>query len=89
MLVLSRKRNEGIVIDDQIRILIVDVHGDKVRLGIEAPTQIPVHRQEIFDRIQRENAIQEFISCRPSERTVFEVNLKENAFFSEAPLDAR
>jgi len=56
MLVLSRQRDESIIIGDNIVITIVDIRGDKVRLGIEAPTEIPVHRQEVYDAIQRENA---------------------------------
>ena len=53
MLVLSRKKNESIVVNNDIRIVIVDVRGDKVRLGVEAPRDVPVHRQEVFDAIQR------------------------------------
>ncbi len=56
MLVLSRQRDESIVIGDNIVITIVDIRGDKVRLGINAPNEIPVHRQEIHDAIQRENS---------------------------------
>lgn len=56
MLVLSRQRDESIIIGDNIVITIVDIRGDKVRLGIDAPTEIPVHRQEVYDAIQRENA---------------------------------
>ena len=56
MLVLSRKRDERIVIGDNIVITIVDVRGDKVRLGIEAPPEIPVHRQEIVDALRRQAA---------------------------------
>ena len=55
MLVLSRQRDESIIIGDDIVVTIVDVRGDKVRLGIEAPTKISVHRQEVYDAIQREN----------------------------------
>ena len=55
MLVLSRHRDESIMIGDNIVITVVDVRGDKVRLGIDAPTDIPVHRQEVYDAIQREN----------------------------------
>tara|TARA_B100000029_G_scaffold29996_2_gene28783 strand:+ start:987 stop:1205 length:219 start_codon:yes stop_codon:yes gene_type:complete len=55
MLVLSRQRDESIVIADNIKITIVDIRGDKVRLGIDAPKEIPVHRQEVFEAIQREN----------------------------------
>jgi carbon storage regulator len=55
MLVLSRQRDESIMIGDNIEVTIVDIRGDKVRLGIEAPTEIPVHRQEVFEAIQREN----------------------------------
>lgn len=53
MLVLSRKVNERIVIRDDIVITIVDVRGDRVRIGIEAPKDVPVHRQEVFDAIRR------------------------------------
>ncbi len=55
MLVLSRQRDESIIIGDNVQITIVDIRGDKVRLGIEAPADIPVHRKEVFDAIQREN----------------------------------
>jgi len=55
MLVLSRHRDESIMIGDDVVITIVDIRGDKVRLGIEAPTDIPVHRQEVYEAIQREN----------------------------------
>lgn len=54
MLVLSRKLNERIVIDDRIVITVVDIRGDKVRLGIGAPQEVPVHRQEVYDAIRRE-----------------------------------
>lgn len=56
MLVLSRQRDESIFIGDHIKITVVDIRGDKVRLGIEAPTEIPVHRQEVYEAIQRENS---------------------------------
>ena len=55
MLVLSRQRDESIIIGDNIVITVVDIRGDKVRLGINAPTEIPVHRQEVYEAIQREN----------------------------------
>ncbi len=51
MLVLSRKKNESVVINDNITIVIVEIRGDKVRLGIEAPKDVPVHRKEIYDAI--------------------------------------
>jgi carbon storage regulator len=55
MLVLSRQRDESIMIGDSIVVTIVDIRGDKVRLGINAPAEIPVHRQEVYEAIQREN----------------------------------
>jgi carbon storage regulator len=55
MLVLSRHRDESIMIGDDVVVTIVDIRGDKVRLGIEAPQDIPVHRQEVYEAIQREN----------------------------------
>ncbi|MEW4489080.1 hypothetical protein KOR42_18380 [Thalassoglobus neptunius] len=54
MLVLSRHRDESIMIGDDVVVTIVDIRGDKVRLGIQAPTEIPVHRQEVYEAIQRE-----------------------------------
>lgn len=56
MLVLSRKKNESIVINDDITIVVVEIRGDKVRLGVEAPKEIPVHRREVFDAIHRNEA---------------------------------
>jgi carbon storage regulator len=55
MLVLSRQRDESIIIGDNIVITVVDIRGDKVRLGIQAPTEIPVHRQEVYEAIQRDS----------------------------------
>ncbi len=54
MLVLSRQKDESIMIGDDVEITIVDVRGDKVRLGITAPRSIAVHRREVYDAIQRE-----------------------------------
>lgn len=64
MLVLSRKRDESIVIDAvtphgipcQISVTVVEVRGDKVRLGVEAPREVPVHRREVYDAIQRQTS---------------------------------
>jgi carbon storage regulator len=56
MLVLSRQRDESIIIGDNIVVTIVDIRGDKVRLGIQAPSEVPVHRREVFEAIQREHA---------------------------------
>lgn len=53
MLVLSRKTNEAIVINDDIKVVVVEIRGDKVRLGIVAPKDVPVHRQEVYDFIHR------------------------------------
>jgi carbon storage regulator len=54
MLVLSRKKDESVIINNDITIVVVDIRGDKVRLGIEAPKNIPVHRKEVYDAIKRE-----------------------------------
>ncbi len=56
MLVLSRQKDESIMIGDDVEITIVDVRGDKVRLGITAPKSIPVHRREVYEAIQREKS---------------------------------
>ena len=55
MLVLSRQRDQTIMIGDDIEITVVDIRGDKVRLGINAPPEIPVHRKEVYEAIKREN----------------------------------
>ena len=55
MLVLSRQRDQTIMIGDDIEITVVDIRGDKVRLGITAPKSVPVHRKEVYEAIRREN----------------------------------
>jgi len=59
MLVLSRKKNESIVINNDITIVVVEIRGDKVRLGVEAPKEVPVHRREVYEAIQRNNGVRE------------------------------
>jgi carbon storage regulator len=59
MLVLSRKKNESIVINNDITIVVVEIRGDKVRLGVEAPKEVPVHRREVYDAIKRNNSVQD------------------------------
>jgi carbon storage regulator len=65
MLVLSRQRNESIMIGDDVEITIVDVRGDKVRLGITAPKTISVHRKEVYNAIQLEKAGQKPVKSHP------------------------
>jgi carbon storage regulator len=62
MLVLSRKKNESIVINNDITIVVVEIRGDKVRLGVEAPKEVPVHRREVYDAIRRNEASGEAMS---------------------------
>ncbi len=62
MLVLSRKKNESIVINNDIIVTVVEIRGDKVRLGIVAPKEVPVHRQEVYEAIQREQQAQNGVS---------------------------
>ena len=59
MLVLSRKKNESIVINNDITIVAVEIRGDKVRLGVEAPKEVPVHRREVYDAIKRNELAQQ------------------------------
>ena len=62
MLVLSRKKNESIVINDDITIVVVEIRGDKVRLGVEAPKEVPVHRSEVYQAIHRNDVIDKPVS---------------------------
>jgi len=54
MIVISRQKDESIIIGDDIMVTVVEIRGDKVRLGIEHPTDVPVHRQEVYEAIRRE-----------------------------------
>jgi carbon storage regulator len=69
MLVLSRKKNESIVINNDITIVVVEIRGDKVRLGVEAPKEVPVHRREVYEAIKRNEAAQQVktVAAEPSE----------------------
>ena len=70
MLVLSRKKNESIVINNDITIVVVEIRGDKVRLGVEAPKEVPVHRREVYEAIKRNEAAQvKSATAEPSEST--------------------
>jgi len=65
MLILSRKTQESIVIDGRIVVKVVRIDGDQVKLGIDAPSSVPVHRQEVYDEIQRSNR-EALTSTRPA-----------------------
>lgn len=62
MLVLSRKKDEKIIIGDNITLMVIEIRGDKVRLGIEAPKEVTVHRQEVYEAIKREQEDQRDVS---------------------------
>lgn len=70
ILVLSRQRDESIIIGDNIIITVVDIRGDKVRLGIQAPNDVPVHRQEVYEAIQRETMRSQGIDSATAESLV-------------------
>lgn len=67
MLVLSRKKNESIVINDDITIVVVEIRGDKVRLGVEAPKEVPVHRREVYDAIRRNDVADDEKNARETD----------------------
>jgi carbon storage regulator len=72
MLVLSRKKNESIVINNDITVTVVEIRGDKVRLGIVAPKEVPVHRQEVYDAIHGKDqaeAAPMVVNNKPSDGT--------------------
>ena len=69
MLVLSRHRDESIMIGDDVCITIVDIRGDKVRLGVEAPKEVPVHRREVYEAIKRNELEQRDAAAREADAT--------------------
>jgi len=75
MLVLSRQRDESIIIGDNVVITVVDVRGDKVKLGIDAPKEISVHRREVYEAIQREN--RQAALLKPDDAKLLEPNQGE------------
>jgi carbon storage regulator len=83
MLVLSRQRDETIMIGDDIEITIVDIRGDKVRLGINAPRQVQVHRKEVYEAIKRENA--EASRVQVDDLTGIDQTLRKHSVLKPAP----
>ncbi len=79
MLVLSRQRDQTIMIGDDVEITVIDIRGDKVRLGIRAPRSVTVHRKEVYDAIRRENRAAAQAAIQPEELPVAEkkANAKE------------
>ncbi|TXH19447.1 MAG: carbon storage regulator CsrA [Hyphomicrobiaceae bacterium] len=70
MLVLSRRKHESIVIGDGIEVTVIEIRGDKVRLGITAPDNVPVHRREVYDAIQRHLPTQPVDAAQTADQSV-------------------
>jgi carbon storage regulator len=69
MLVLSRKKNESIIINNDITVTVVEIRGDKVRLGIVAPKEVPVHRQEVYEAIHGKGSAPAGSAAFPTQKT--------------------
>jgi carbon storage regulator len=67
MLVLARRLNESIMIGDEIEVVVIDIKGDQVKLGIRAPKRITVHRKEIYEEIRKENIAAMDSKLKPEE----------------------
>lgn len=80
MLVLSRKKNESIIIDDEITVVVVEVRGDKVRLGIEGPNDVPVHRREVYEAILQEKLAKGQTSANKVSREEFRVYMNRGDY---------
>ena len=78
MLVLSRKKDEKIVIGDNISIMVVEIRGDKVRLGIDAPRDVSVHRREVYDAISRGEPVDSVRESAAAEDCAGEIRSAEN-----------
>jgi carbon storage regulator len=87
MLVLSRSKDESIIIGDDVVITIVDVRGDKVRLGINAPKSVTVHRKEVYEAIQREKAELKKLGQKAEEAINREVPQSEQTYYIQEELD--
>jgi carbon storage regulator len=89
MLVLSRQKDESIIIiiGDDVEITIVDVRGDKVRLGINAPKSVSVHRKEVYEAIQREKAELKKLGQKAEEAINREVPQSEQTYYIKEELD--
>ena len=84
MLVLSRQRDETIMIGDNIEVTVVDIRGDKLRLGINAPKEISVHRKEVYDAIRRENKAAAQVKPEDSsgsEESVRKIDAEQKKYF--------
>ncbi len=74
MLVLSRKKDEKIIIGDSITLMVIEIRGDKVRLGIDAPKDVTVHRQEVYEAIQRERELKAKSAAEAAQQTPAETD---------------
>ena len=86
MLVLSRQRDETIMIGDDIELTVVDIRGDKVRLGIKAAPEIAIHRKEVYDAIKREN--EQAAQLAEGAVSAFSENIKPTTTVVRSPVPA-
>lgn len=78
MLVLTRKKNQSIMINDNVEIIIVDIKGDQVKIGVKAPRNISVHRAEVYEEIQRENLLAAQSSTLPDLKSIGSLTRKDS-----------
>jgi len=84
MLILSRKKNESIVINEDINVVVVDIRDDKVRLGIDHPHEIPVHRREVYEAIRRSENSEDFSASPEIKRKKADILAQVRAQLSNA-----